>query len=253
MSDEDLRGALEQLPAGWRGQFLAEVTSTQDVARAAAAAGAASKSIVVADFQTAGRGRQGRSWLARPGQALMLSLLLRRGGTEPRPWRFTALASVALAEAIEVLLPELSVTIKWPNDLVIADRKVAGVLAESTWDGERLTVIVGVGVNVLASERDMAAVGAPATSLLIASNRTIRRDRLLLMYVAKLDRWLNRAEEDLLAAWQSRLWGKGQRVRLADIALDEEVVVLGATFDGALRVRRADGREITTTTGELIL
>ena len=75
---------------------------------------------------------------------------------------------------------------------------------------------------------------------------------MLSRFVQRLDTWLDRPPEDLHAAWQARLWGRGQRVHLLDLGRDEEVVVLGAEPDGSLRVRLPDGSERRTTTGELI-
>ena len=115
MLEDSLREAVEALPPGWSGVFLERVGSTQDVARAAAEAGAPDRSIVVADQQTAGRGRQGREWLAEPGAALLLSVVFRE--REPSPWRYTSLTSLSLAEAVEQVAPSLSTAIKWPNDL----------------------------------------------------------------------------------------------------------------------------------------
>ncbi len=183
----------------------------------------------------------------------MLSILLRQLG-EPRLWRSTALASVALVEALDALVPKLEEgAIKWPNDVVVGGRKLAGVLAESSWDGVESVLIVGVGVNVHSSEPDLADIASPATSVWLASGTHLDRGTLLLELLKNVDRWLERPEAELQEVWQSRLWRRGQRVRLVDVELDEEVVILGADFDGALRVRRADGREVSTTTGELIL
>src|SRR6266567_9468058 len=118
MPTDGLASAMAHLPSGWAGQFFEVVESTQDEARAAAAQGAPGGSIFVADFQRAGRGRQGRQWLARPGVALMLSILFREGaGPASVPLRFTTLASVSLAQAIEEVVPALRPAIKWPNDL----------------------------------------------------------------------------------------------------------------------------------------
>jgi len=209
----------------------------------------------VADFQSAGRGRHGRTWLAQPGQALLVSILLRQPAPAARLWRSTALAAVALAEAIEHLVPTLTAAIKWPNDLLIDSRKVAGTLAETSSDGLSVVLIVGVGTNVNTVQDELEAIGVPATSLRVASGQTVDRGELLLAFVARLDYWLARPEADLRERWQHRLWGRGQKLRLADVDLDgqEEVVVLGATADGALRVRLPDGTERVTTTAELIL
>jgi BirA family biotin operon repressor/biotin-[acetyl-CoA-carboxylase] ligase len=181
----------------------------------------------------------------------MLSILLREHGSEPRPWRCTAMASVALVEVLEPRIQE--VRIKWPNDVLIDGRKVAGVLAESTWDGQHLTVIVGLGLNVSTSAEALAGIDKPATSLLVASGQRFDRGELLRELIGRIDSWLGRPQEELHQAWQSRLWGRGQSVRLADLDSEQDVVILGAGFDGALRVRLADGTERSTTTGELIL
>ncbi len=136
---------------------------------------------------------------------------------------------------------------------MVGGHKLAGVLAESSSDGVESALIVGVGVNVHSSARDLADLASPATSVWLASNVHLDRGVLLRELLKNVDRWLQRPEAELRGAWQARLWGRGQRVRLADVDVDEEVVILGADFDGALRVRRADGRELSTTTGELIL
>jgi BirA family biotin operon repressor/biotin-[acetyl-CoA-carboxylase] ligase len=253
MAFEDLRRALEGLPPGWHGLLFESVGSTQDEARRAAAQGASTRSVLVADYQSAGRGRQGRVWHAPPGAALLVSILLRETGDVPRLWRTTALAAVALVEAIEAAAPSLQPAIKWPNDLMLDGRKVAGILAESWSERNQLAIAIGIGVNVNTRAEDLQAVSSVATSLRVASGADVDRGALLLALVEGIDRWQARPESELQATWQARLWGRGQRLRLADIGLDEEVVVLGATLDGALRVRLPDGTERTTTTGELLL
>jgi BirA family biotin operon repressor/biotin-[acetyl-CoA-carboxylase] ligase len=240
---DGLAAAVDALPRGWRGHYFETLGSTQDQARA----GAQHRSIYVADFQSAGRGRRGRSWIAPPGAALMLSLVFR--DTASMPLRWTTLTSVALVEAIEDIQPTLKPAIKWPNDVLLNDRKVAGILAETTWDGVELVAIVGVGVNVNSSPPDLIPL---ATSLRLASGQHVDRGDLLRAFVRRLDQWLSRPHAELHGAWQARLWGHGQRLRLVDLGGEEEVVVLGAESDGSLRVRLADGTERLTTTGELI-
>jgi BirA family transcriptional regulator, biotin operon repressor / biotin---[acetyl-CoA-carboxylase] ligase len=246
MSHDSLAETVAGLPAGWSGRFAPRVTSTQDVARAAAQAGAPSRWLVVADEQTAGRGRHGRGWLAEPGSGLLVSIVFRERA--PIAWRYTSLTALALAEAIEQVAPDARVAIKWPNDLLLDGRKLAGVLAESSWDGEQLLLIVGLGVNVGSAPENL-----PATCLQAATGREVDRGQLLRGLVGRLDVWLGRSPEETQAAWQARLWGRGQRVRLTDLEADEFVIVLGVEPDGRLRVRLADGSERATTTGELLL
>jgi BirA family transcriptional regulator, biotin operon repressor / biotin---[acetyl-CoA-carboxylase] ligase len=253
MATDRLAAAVEALPLPWRGHFFEATDSTQDEARAAAQAGAPARSIFVADYQRAGRGRQGRSWLSEPGAGLLVSVVFRAEAPTPGPWRWTSLAAVSVAEAIERVVPPVRAAIKWPNDVLLNDRKVAGILAETSWNGQHLLGIVGIGINVNTDAAALEIVGAPATSLAVYGGRPIDRAELLLELVGNIDRWLERPSDELNAAWQSRLWGHGQRLRLVDLGREEDVVVLGAYQDGSLRVRMGDGSERRTTTGELIL
>jgi BirA family biotin operon repressor/biotin-[acetyl-CoA-carboxylase] ligase len=252
MTSDGLAAAVRALPPGWHGQFFEAVDSTQDEARAAALRSAPSRSLFVTDFQRAGRGRQGRAWLADPGMALLVSFLFRETTTTAAPFRWTSLASVALIDAIDDLL-DLKPAIKWPNDLMLNDRKLAGILAETSFDGQHLLAIVGIGANVNTPAADLAAIPGRATSLAAACGHEVDRGQLLLRLVQRIDHVLKRPQEELHRAWESRLWGRGQRLRLVDVGGHQEVVVLGASANGALRVRAADGSERTTTTGELII
>ena len=251
--DDGLADALEALPPGWGGYYFDAVDSTQDEALAAARQGAPSRSLVVADFQRAGRGRQGRGWLAEPGDALLMSVLFRDSTPAPAPLRWTSLAAVALVEAIDEVAPGLHPAIKWPNDVLLGDRKVAGILAETTWDSRELVAIVGVGLNVNTSPADIQPLQRAATSLRAASGQRVDRAHVLHAFVRHMDTWLERPSAALSTAWQAHLWGRGQRLRLVDLDRDELVVVLGVDPDGALRVRLPDGTVHRTTTAELIL
>lgn len=237
---------------------MAETPSTQDVAREAARNGAPARSIWVADVQTAGRGRQGRAWITPPGTALLMSALFRQQGEfPPQPHRYTMLVCVALAEAVEQAAGPVQVQVKWPNDLVLDGKKLAGVLAEAAWDGERLAVVVGAGLNVNLDPEALAQAAPTATSLLAALGRPVDRGAIFRAYLRQLDWWERQPLPDLRAAWSARLWGRGQtlKLRLPESAGDTEhqAVVLGTDQDGGLRVRLEDGRQVTTTTGELIL
>ena len=134
------------LPA-WR--YCELVGSTNDFALAWGEAGAADGSLVVADEQTAGRGRLDRRWFTPPGAALAFSLVLRPNPAELTcVARFSPLGALAVQQALAVNL-NLPAEIKWPNDVLVGRRKVCGILAESTWQGETLTALVlGIGVNI---------------------------------------------------------------------------------------------------------
>ncbi|HEY2594527.1 MAG TPA: biotin--[acetyl-CoA-carboxylase] ligase [Chloroflexota bacterium] len=253
MADDRLAAAVQGLPAPWQGHFFDALDSTQDEAREAAQRGAPSHSLFVADFQRAGRGRASRRWLAPPGSALLMSILFREETQSPaiRPWRYTRLASLALIGSIDHHVPGAAAAIKWPNDVMLRDLKVAGILAETSWDGRKLRVIVGVGMNV--SEAPTDVPGATCLQAARSAGSTpLDRGDLLLTFVSQLNLLLAEPNEVVSANWDARLWRRGQRLHLLDGDRDEEVVVLGAQPDGSLRVRSADGRERITTTGELL-
>ncbi|MBV9578652.1 MAG: biotin--[acetyl-CoA-carboxylase] ligase [Chloroflexi bacterium] len=250
MPRDRLADAVRDLPAPWQGHYFDAVDSTQDKARAAARHAAPTRSVFVADYQRAGRGRSQRQWLASPGSALLVSMLFREPSATDaiRPWRYTSLVSVAVVQLLDQLGAEAKAAIKWPNDVMLADRKVAGILAETRWDGQDLEVIVGLGLNVSAVPDDLTT----ATCLEVVTPKPVDRGDLLLTFLSQLDALLRQPDDVVHGMWESRLWGRGQRLRLLDRGLDEEVVVLGAQRDGSLHVRGPDGRDRTITTGELL-
>ena len=130
----------------WEVRRFGEIDSTNRWLVEQASAGAPAGLVAVADHQTAGRGRLGRTWEAPPGSNLLMSLLLRPAGL-PAERRHLVVATVAVAavRALEALDAGVQAGIKWPNDLVVEDRKLAGVLAEATGDG---AVVVGIGMNL---------------------------------------------------------------------------------------------------------
>ncbi len=130
-------------------RHFAQTASTNRDAEAWALEGAPDGALVVADHQTAGRGRLGRAWLDAPGHSLLLSLVLRPPVPAADAPSLTFVAAVALAEALARWIPPCEVTIKWPNDVLVAGRKVAGILLEMRSEGQRVEhVILGIGVNV---------------------------------------------------------------------------------------------------------
>lgn len=186
----------------------------------------------------------------------MLSALFRVGSWRPEPLRYTMLLSVALSDAIESCAPGVRIQVKWPNDLMLNGRKLAGVLAEALWEGRDLTLIVGAGINVTVTEEQLGPVASTATSL-FREGVVVDRGVLLAQLLQQLDAWDALPLEDLRAAWKQRLWGRGQTIRLREPLssgeLEQSVVILGVTPEGALRVLLPGGGEHTTTTAELIL
>lgn len=163
LSEDALVRALDQVGLRAPVRFDEVTPSTQATALEMAEAGAPEWTLVAAAHQTAGRGRLGRTWLDEPGRALMFSLVLRPGFTAEAAGLITIFAGAMMAEACRARAGE-AVTCKWPNDLLLDDRKVGGVLAESkvTSDGRLEHVILGVGVNVGTPPKAIAHAGALA-------------------------------------------------------------------------------------------
>jgi BirA family transcriptional regulator, biotin operon repressor / biotin---[acetyl-CoA-carboxylase] ligase len=208
--------------------------STNERAKQLAEAGAPHGTLVTADEQEAGRGRQGRAWTAPRGTAVLISVVLRELD-ELLPMA----AAVAVAEAVPA-----KAAIKWPNDVWIDRRKVAGILVEGR--PQEGWAVVGIGVNVTTQSfpRELADI---ATSLRLAGHETTPA-ALLPDLVAALDRWLRAPPEAVLEAWRSRDALKGERVRWSD----GEGIADGIDDSGALRVQTGDG-PVTLDAGEVHL
>jgi BirA family transcriptional regulator, biotin operon repressor / biotin---[acetyl-CoA-carboxylase] ligase len=201
--------------------------STNERARALAAAGAPHGTLVTAGEQTAGRGRQGREWVAPPGSAVLMSLVL-HDATQSLPLA----AAVAVCEALPV-----EAAIKWPNDIWIERRKVAGILVEAR--PQEGWAVLGIGVNVAA---------APPLEHVTSLDSAVGVEELLGRLLVSLERWLDAPLPDVLAAWRSRDALLGRPVRWQNGSGK------GAGIDeaGALLVDTASGR-VALDAGEVHL
>ncbi|HET7874021.1 MAG TPA: biotin--[acetyl-CoA-carboxylase] ligase [Methylomirabilota bacterium] len=231
---------------------LGEVDSTQSHLAALAAQGAPEGTVVTARHQTRGRGRRGRAWWDRSGESVLLSVLLRPSLPAGRAVVISLVAGVAVAEALGVAAG-VAARLRWPNDVLVADRKVAGILAEaqSETDGHLGHVLLGIGINVN-QERFPDEVGDRATSLRLATGRAHDPGRLLDAVLDALDRryreFLTHGFGPAREAWRRLSASLGQRVTAADgrqgtaVELDE---------DGALVLRGDDGALHRVLAGEL--
>jgi BirA family biotin operon repressor/biotin-[acetyl-CoA-carboxylase] ligase len=197
-------------------------TNVDLLARAASDAAGPEGQVLVAEEQTAGRGRLGRTWTSVPGASLTFSVLL-RPATVPaarRGW-LALLAGVAVASAVRsVTGGGVAAVLKWPNDVLVADRKLAGILAEQSPDGS--AVVIGTGINVAtpADALPVSPTGLAGTSLLV-EGATVAREALLLEVLRQLERWYVafRADPDpvrtgLLDAYRPLCVTLGQKVRV---------------------------------------
>ena len=219
-----------------------ETDSTNARARELAVAGAPHGTLVTADSQTAGRGRQGRSWTAEPGDALLMSLLVR----DLTPAGLLPLAAaVGVSEACEALAP-VEAAIKWPNDVWLAPReKVAGILLEGR--PQEGWAVIGIGLNVGTREFPVE-LRETATSLAMCGAAVTVAD-VLSALVPALARWVEAPPDEVLEAWRKRDALRGERVRWGA----SEGVAAGITQDGALVVETEAGERVELDAGEVHL
>jgi BirA family biotin operon repressor/biotin-[acetyl-CoA-carboxylase] ligase len=266
MDQTQLETALDDLPVG-EIRYYERIDSTNTAAAQWAEAGAPDLSLVVADEQTAGRGRLGRRWFTPPGAALAFSLLLDlQVGTassavlpERRVPALTALGAVAVSCALRHLY-DLSPEIKWPNDVLLKRRKVAGVLVETHWQGESPTsAVLGIGINVATSsipqETDLLY---PAACVQAVLGRPVDRWVLLHAVLEELLAWRSRlSSKEFLQTWNDQLAFKGEWVQVGRADLSgsslNEGTVIGLSPDGCLQLRTSSGNVATIQSGELTL
>ncbi len=221
-------------PAGWHVRVVDETGSTNADLLAAATAGAPDRTVLAARHQTAGRGRLDRTWVAPPGANLLVSLLFT--DVPHVPHVLTQKVGVAAAIACEGLA-DASPTLKWPNDLLLDDRKLAGVLAQSTFVGGHQAVVVGIGINVGWAPPEAARLGDGIDPL-----------RVLARLLAAFDG----LPGDIAPDYRARLGTLGRHVRvdLADGAVDGRAIDVDP--DGRLLVLDECGITHRIDTGDVI-
>ena len=226
-------------------RWLTEIDSTNQLLLDEAREGAPAGLVIVADHQTAGRGRLGRAWVAPPGASLLLSVLLRPTIPVDRRHVLVMTAGLAMAEAVEA---ETGVVagLKWPNDLLVGDRKLAGILAEATGDA----LVIGIGVNIEWHEvpEELRAI---ATACNLEGGRPTSRAAIVRTF---LDGYAVRLT-DLDAArrdYEARLVTLGRRVRVEQLAGDVVGVARGVDASGHLLLDVDDGTRATITVGDVI-
>ncbi len=252
-------------------RYFSTIGSTNDEALRWLDEEGSDRSVVVADEQTAGRGRLHRHWVTIPGAGLAFSILLTSPPLNPRfASRLTGLGALAVCHALA--LYGLIAQVKWPNDVLLFGRKVAGILAEAHWNGENLRgVIVGIGINIAPSSISQAnlpmeMLNFPVTSVENALGHSIDRWELL---HAALQGFFNRlshlASPDFISDWATRLAYLNEWVELSgeyerDISNEisapaprEMGKILGLASDGSLKLLTRNGKQITVRVGDIRL
>jgi BirA family biotin operon repressor/biotin-[acetyl-CoA-carboxylase] ligase len=199
--------------------------------------------LVVADHQTAGRGRLGRTWEAPAGTALLFSVLLKPPAEPPTP-QLSLVAGIAVADTLERMLG-LSVQLKWPNDVMLRRRKIAGCLAEAR-DG---AVVLGIGVNV---NQTAAELPENAGSIRSLTGRTADREELLSMLLTDLEgrytAWLAGGLDAVYEGLGPRDFLRGREVTVNGI----RGVVSMIDREGRLQIAQSHGDHVTVESGEVV-
>ncbi|WP_224982130.1 biotin--[acetyl-CoA-carboxylase] ligase [Geomonas agri] len=255
----DLSSGLDTKRVGSSIICLKETESTNQVAFKLAEDGALEGTVVIADAQTAGKGRLGRVWLSPPGVNLYCSVVLRPAIAPMAACQLTFLSVVAVARAIESCTT-LKPQIKWPNDILISGKKVAGLLNEMNAETEKVNfVVLGIGVNL---NLDMASISEsllrhPATSLLQEGGVEVDRLAFTKALLIELDRlydvFLAEGEAPVRAEWLERSAIKGRNVKVSQGEREFVGMVQGVDSFGALLVQLSDGRMETVLSGDVAL
>lgn len=229
--------------------------STNDTARELALDGTAEGTVVVAERQTRGRGRLGRSWVSPPHRNLYLSVVMRPSIPPGQTPQLALVVGLAAAEAVRQWAP--AAAIKWPNDVVVDGRKLAGILAEMELIGADVHfVIAGIGINLNAVADDFPPeLRDRAVGLCTVAGHPVDRVAVAVALLARLearyDEYLAHGFAQLRPAWERLSCLSGQRVCVTEGAQQIEGTMAGLTEDGALRLVDSGGRETLVLAGDV--
>jgi len=238
-------------------RLLDVVGSTQDELRRLAEEGAPEGTVVLAEQQTSGRGRLGRSWVSPPGKGIWMSLLLRPPVPLPLTPQLTLLAAVALSRAISKTVPGLAIGIKWPNDLLVGGKKISGILLESAAEDERLKyIVVGLGISVnLDAEDYPESMLEKVVSLKMASGAVVDRAGLAAAILEEFEQlyglYLEQGFAPIRTLWEARSVTLGRETTLFTPQGEVTGVPRELNDMGGLLVELPDGGVRTVYSAEI--
>jgi BirA family biotin operon repressor/biotin-[acetyl-CoA-carboxylase] ligase len=226
---------------GKRILFLEEITSTNDEARRLASLGEKEGTVVIAATQTKGKGRLGRRWISPPG-GLYISIILKPYVSMQRLPLITMFTAVAIARTIRGLA-KIEAEIKWPNDIVISDKKVGGILCEAS----KRTIIVGIGLNLNTNLGLLPSIlKKQVTSIKFETGAIVDRDRVIKILLEEFDRlyrdFLHRRQNEITAEWSSLCQTLGRKVKIDTVKGGTSGIAEKIGDRGELRVRCSDGK-----------
>lgn len=258
LSAEKIKSKLNSLRIGSEILVFDAVDSTNDLAKRSLDKDATEGLVLIAESQTRGRGRMGRSWTSLPGIGLYLSVILK---PKIQPWRLpqlTLMAGLAAALAINEFTQQKA-RLKWPNDILLSGKKCCGILSEThpTQNGET-GVIVGIGINANHSIPDFPEeLKSTATSLMIETGNAIDRLTLVRSLISNLDRqydaYLQNGEQTVIEKWLEHSDMVGKKITVTHGKSTIHGTALGLDSHGRLLVCSEKGEELAFDSGEVSL
>lgn len=255
---EEIRRGLETSLIGKEIHIFSELGSTNDLAKDMAAQGAPAGTVILADSQTKGRGRMGRSFVSPPGVGIYLSIILRPSLPPIRLSLLTLASGVAVARAITAVTG-LKASLKWPNDLLINNKKAVGILTEGKIEDNRMSfLIIGIGINVNNDSTHFPSdLLQLVTSLKIEMGEPISRTALVTKLLQQMERSYLQLEagdeEGIIREWSNYSDTLGKWIRVSSQNRVTEGLAERVDETGALVLRRSDGQRERVTAGDVTL
>ena len=248
---------LNELKTAWAGKTCLcfdTLDSTNDHAKALAKKESVHGTLITADTQTAGKGRRGRVWQSPKGSTISMSLCLEPKLPTDRVAGLTLVMALAVAEAVREVA-KLEPQIKWPNDIVVNNKKICGILTEMCFVENHYVVVIGVGINVN-TDSFPEEIRETASSLKIEAGREVSREKLIAAVLKYFEGFYEQYEQTmdlslLKAHYEKMLANKGREVRVLDPQAPYTGVAKGITSEGNLVVICEDGIEKEVCSGEV--
>ncbi|MBD7986097.1 biotin--[acetyl-CoA-carboxylase] ligase [Sporosarcina sp. Sa2YVA2] len=226
--------------------YYESCSTTQTIAHDDAQSGAPDGTLIIAEEQTAGKGRLARPWSSAARKGIWMSLIIRPSLMPQQAPQMTLVAAVAIVRAIEEVV-KIEATIKWPNDIMIKGKKITGILTELQSDPDRVkAIIIGIGMNINHDMEDFPEeIQSIATSLKLESGETIDRSRLIAEILSFLELYTHMYEKHgfspIKLLWEGYSNTAGKRIKAVMLNETIEGVALGISEDGLLEVKQDDG------------
>jgi len=208
---------------------------------------------IVANSQKTGKGQRGRNWVDTPGQSLLMSIIICPNRPLNEQFIFNASAANAIADVLHELYKNWDIRIKWPNDIIVNDKKAGGVLIENVLRGNKWVYsIIGLGLNIKQEEFSMELPFA--TSLKIGSGKGFEISELLKLLREKILEYTNASSSAnrIMEEYNEHLYRRGEIQSFTDSKNEWDAIILGVNNDGTLKVQTEEGRIVSYTHGSIL-